>query len=237
MELNIVICDDDKKFLSRLRKKIEPLTVDASIIEFYDGAELVKYCKTNIAEIILLDIDMPQLDGFSAADRIQLAKPDAQIIFITSHSELAYQAYDYRPFWFVAKSDLDKIDYVLSRCIKLVEQKRKIPKRVITVSDAEVEINLDDIMYLESDRHYINARSASGGDLKFRGKLDEAYHQLKDCGFVKIQRAYIVNCRYISRLTAHTVILKNGGEFTVTRNKEKQKEIALLFGRFMRELR
>ena len=159
MKLNIVICDDNKRFLSRLRKKIEPLTVGASIVEYYDGMELVKYCKTNTADIILLDIDMPQLDGFSAAGRIQSAKPDAQIIFITLHSELAYQAYDYRPFWFVAKSDLDKIDYVLSRCVKLVEQKHKIPKRIITVSGAEVEINLDDIMYLESDRHYINAHS------------------------------------------------------------------------------
>lgn len=237
MGLNIAICDDDRAFLSRLRKKIEPMSAGADIIEFYNGAELVKHCKTNAADIILLDIDMPQLDGFSAAEKIMSAKPDAQIIFITSHNEFAYQAYDYRPFWFVAKSDIGKIDYVLSRCVKLVEQKRKIPKQIISVSGADIEINLDDIIYLESDRHYINARSAGGNDLRFRGKLDEAYRKLKDCGFVKIQRAYIVNCRYISRITAKTVILKNREELIVTRNKEQQKEIALLFGRFMRELR
>jgi DNA-binding LytR/AlgR family response regulator len=176
---------------------------------------------------------MPEMSGFEAVGHIQKAFPEVFVIFVTAHMEYAYQAYDYHPFWFVGKSDADKLDEVLNRCVKSIH---------IREEDHEVDIentpiDIDNIIYFENDKHYIKAYCGSGEKMKFRCTFDELENRLNDYGFIRVQRGYIVNCRYISRIDWHYVTLKNHKKLTMTRDRDRVEEIRVRFGRYMREER
>ena len=203
-----------------------------------DGAELVRYCKSNPVDIIIADIEMPVMSGFDAIEAIQRIRPDQTVIFVTSHDEFACQAYDYQPFWFVRKSEINKLEHVLDRCIRMLMHKRTLTDICnIKLPDAVIALDCRDIMYIENDRNYVKACADSGQDIRFRSSMDAVYQQLKEYGFIKLQRSYLVNPRYIYRLGAKKAVLKNGTEILLTKDKDKKNEIRSEYRRFMREQR
>ncbi len=239
---NIAICDDNKYFLDKIKqyvtRSMEKFNLKYTIKEFYNGVELVQYCKKNFVNIIIADIEMPVMNGFEAVELLQKLRPELIVIFITSHDELAYQAYDYQPFWFIRKNEVKKLDDVLQRCIRILKHKLKTNDIChIKTADSVIEIDCSDIMYIESEGNYGKAYAESGKDIRFRGSLELISQQLKEYGFIRLQRSYIVNAGYISRLTSHHAILKNNLEITLTRNKEKLNEIKSSYIKFMREQR
>lgn len=129
MELTFIACDDNKIFMEKLVNEVEKIIharqEHCKIVRCFDGTELVSYCMKEAVDVILVDIDMPKLDGFSAVAEIQKYKPDIAVIFITSHTEKAYQSFDYQPFWFISKTDLSKLEAVMIRLIKKLKQKKR----------------------------------------------------------------------------------------------------------------
>ena len=99
LTFNIVICDDDIDFVDNIHQRVLKAAKGAdmlcNIFELYDGKELVEFCQKNISDIVLADIDMPEINGFEAIKILQKQQPDLAIIFITAHEEFAFQAYDY----------------------------------------------------------------------------------------------------------------------------------------------
>ncbi len=239
--LNIVICDDDKAFADKLFSQVSEIVskteYEYNIHRFYKGTDMLKHCEKNLTDIILVDIDMPKMNGFEAVRSLQAEQPDLAIIFVTSHEELAYQAYDYQPFWFVSKRNLEKLDEVINKLIMKLRFSNESNQIFHLRLDFIIDINVNEVMYLKGDRHYISAVKENGDVQNFRCKLKDAYEQLKQVGFIYVQRSYIVNCRFIQKLEYKYVTLKNGEKISVTRNKEMMREAQRLFGKFMRELR
>lgn len=239
---NIAICDDNKCFLDKIKEYVihsmEEFNLKYTIKEFYNGVELVKYCKKNSINIIIADIEMPVMNGFKAVELLQKSIPDLIVIFVTSHDELAYQAYDYQPFWFIRKNEVKKLDDVLQRCIRILNHKLKNNDIChINIAGSVIEIDCSDIMYIENEGNYVKAYAESGKNIRFRSSLELISQQLKEYGFIRVQRSYIVNAVYISRITSQHVLLKNNLKITLTRNKERLNEIKSSYIKFMREQR
>ena len=97
---NIAICDDDPDFVDNLNKKVIDITkkldVQCEISLLYNGKELIEHCSQNISDIVLVDIDMPGIDGFNAVQTLRQQQSDLAVIFITAHEEYAFQAYNYQ---------------------------------------------------------------------------------------------------------------------------------------------
>lgn len=239
----IAICDDNKIFAERLQHSVESIIKangDESVIEcFADGTEVLQYCKKNAVDILILDIDMPVMSGFEVMEELGKTQPNLSVIFVTSHDELAYQAYDYQPFWFVSKSDLDKMDDILTKLINKIKT-MKIQNDVVTLNLTNiVHINISEVMYLKSDKNYIDAVSIGGGSFRFRAALKDVYEQLADYGFIYAIRGYVVNCRFIDKLDKkrNSILLKNDLELPMTNDAKIIKEIDRIYGKFLREAR
>ena len=236
--LSVAVCDDNKIFADRMTERIDNILSAGNekyeIKTFYDGLELVQYCKKNSTDILILDIDMPIVGGFEAVEELKKLQPDIAIIFVTSHDELAYQAYDYQPFWFVSKSDLEKLDGIIQKLIHKIKTEQAKANIVKLELNNLVDINLDETMYLTSQQNYIIVHKADGSDAEFRGTITEAYNQLMPHSFILIQRGLIVNCRFIKKLLSKTVVLADGTEFTFTRDTARQKKARDIYGKFMR---
>lgn len=255
MELlfKIVVCDDDADFLDSLCNKIAKIAdhnnCKCEITKLYSGSELIGYCKNHSSDIIITDIDMPDIsnaasyqthnmEGFKAAKELQEENPETEIMFVSAHEELAYQSFRYRPFSFVSKRDLQILEDDLGELLrKLKKRKSKNSLVHLSIGEHSYSINTDDVMYFKSDKHYIKAYMAGGSEKTYRLSINDAYNQLKDASFIFIHRSYLVNCRFIKYFNTQLVILENDLEINVTRNEDRLNEAKRIFGRYKWGLR
>lgn len=242
MKFTIAACDDSKIFMNKLvcevNRVIDESHEECRIIKCFDGTELVSQCLQEPVDIILVDIDMPKLDGFTAVSRIQKYRPDIIIIFVTSHTEKAYQSFEYRPYWFISKSDISNMGRVLPGLLKKLKQEKENHTVFSLYIDGHVvNINTEDTIYFESFKHYIIVHNGGSQDFKFRGTINDVYRQAKAFWFVRIQSGLVVNCRFIQKITSRYVLLKNMEQFNMTRNTARLNEAQITFSNFMRARR
>jgi DNA-binding response OmpR family regulator len=86
---HILICDDNDDVLEFLAKFLELAGYDTAKAHGYD--EFVKAYDARVPDLILLDVRMPDRDGFWIAERLQIANNKAPIIFITAHDKPLYR--------------------------------------------------------------------------------------------------------------------------------------------------
>lgn len=238
---NIIICDDDANFVGDIHRRvvdvIKRIKAKSNIVKLYNGKELIEYCQQNISDIILTDIDMPGTDGFEAIKSLQKQQPGLAVVFITAHEEYAFQAYSYQPFWFVSKRDLTTLDDVLLRLLEKIEYRKNVQELIYIKGDKLTAISTEQVMYIKSSGHYLSTYTLKGKDTSFRCGVQQAYEFLKQAGFICPHRSYIINCRYIDRFSQSGIMLKNGEEFPVSRNKDVIDEALTLYKQFLRRKR
>lgn len=240
-QINVAICDDDDTFVDRLeeivRSIMASLNAEVQIDLCYSGKELLVESKRKSFDIVLIDIDMPQKTGFSTVEEVYKKQPNVNVIFVTSHEEFAYQAYEYHPYQFVQKNDLDKLHRVITALYRKIVA-RSLYYDVVHLDLAGiVDINLNEVMYVKSEKNYILVVNVNKSVSKYRGKIKNVYMQLKEYGFIYPQRSYIVNCRYISDFDRKEITLKNGETVSVSRDDEVRREAQYLYGKYMRSIR
>jgi DNA-binding NarL/FixJ family response regulator len=104
--VKILIADDSEVLRNSLRSFLESHPGWIVCGEAVDGRDAVEKATTLQPDVILLDISMPNLDGFEAARRIHQSRPDAQIIFVTQHDshEMAVRAAQAGARCYISKS-------------------------------------------------------------------------------------------------------------------------------------
>lgn len=238
---NIAICDDSEEFVWEIYEKTQKIMEESGysckIEDFTKAKELIAFSKEKQLDIVLLDIDMPDVSGFEVVEKLRERQQSVEIIFITSHSELAYQAYDYHPYQFVDKTDMGKLEAVIPKlCEGIIANKGNEGKFVIDINGI-FEIDLNEVMYVKAKKNYVVFCSIDGEEKEYRAKIKDVYEALKDKGFIFIQRSYVVNCRFIYDFDTKEVTLKNNETISVTRDYEMRCEAQRLYGAFMRRLR
>lgn len=84
-----VLLVDDEAYFRLFVGKVLRLAVDCVIDEARDGAEAIAYCEKNSPDMVILDINMPRMDGVQALGKIRELRPATPIIMLTSISEEA----------------------------------------------------------------------------------------------------------------------------------------------------
>ena len=88
--ISIIIVDDHKLIREGLKQLIE-FNEDMTVIaEYSNGIDYLKEIDNNIADIILLDINMPDMNGLEVLDKIKQHNKDQKVIILTVHNEVEY---------------------------------------------------------------------------------------------------------------------------------------------------
>lgn len=213
----ILIVDDEKLARQRLRLLLDELDIPTKVIgEAPDGKKAIELVRNKEPDLLLLDIQMPVLDGFDVVD--MLPEPRPPVIFITAFDEYALKAFEVHAVDYLLKpvrtERLRKSLRRLGDPSYLEEQKasveqllQKHQKRTDILSEKlAVEyrqeilmVDLDQVLYLEADgkltwvhteerRYHTNFR------------LHELEKRLKAHSFFRIHRSYIVNLKQIEKL-------------------------------------
>lgn len=218
------ICDDCLGFAEKLKKTIDTYSAKdrETEIKVFDSAKALLFAfREKMADAVFLDIDMPQMSGFEAAEALQSIKEDIPIVFVTGYDDKVYQSYEYQPFWFIRKSHIDDIGAILPRLFKkldaMAEQKRQTVN--LKTENRVVEIDIGSLLYIEGMKNNIIIHDRVFGDKTVRCKMGSAEKQLSSHGTARIQRGILVNLRCISKITSREVILTDGTHLGLSRLK------------------
>lgn len=203
--MRIAICDDERFYRKETINCIKEYDSSIEIVEFEDGSELVNTKET--FDLILLDVEMPQLDGMTAAKQLRSRKVDTEIVFLTSYEKYVYDAFDIRALQFLRKP-LEKERLV--KVLGMVEASLAKVERLALLLDGETcYVKLKDIVYVEAygDGLYIYDRMGLVYEER-RGTIKNWAEKLKGKGFVQIHRTYLISMFYVERFGSDEVKLK-----------------------------
>lgn len=203
--MRIAICDDEKIYREETKNCIKEYDASIEVIEYEDGSELVN-AKENF-DLILLDVEMPQLDGMTAAKQLRRRKVDTEIVFLTSYEKYVYDAFDIRALQFL-KKPLEKERLI--KVLRMVEDSLvKIERAEFLLDGENCYVKLKDIVYMEAygDGLYIYDRMGLVYEER-RGTIKKWAEKLAGKGFVQIHRTYLISMFYVERFGSDEVKLK-----------------------------
>lgn len=215
--IKVAIVEDDKNaqavltdFLQKYPRSFS-VRVFSSAVEFLSGF-------TPVYDIIFMDIDMPYLDGMSAARKLREHDPEVCLIFVTNMAKFAINGYEVSAFDFILKP----VEYAVFK-IKLDRVMRHLStktKRAIMVSSGEsrFKIPVTDIKYVEIIRHKIIYHTVHQNIVSY-GTLKSVEEALGDPLFVRCNSCYLVNLRYVSAIKGDSVIVEDESLLMSSRRK------------------
>ena len=222
--LKFYICDDDNNFANSAKREIDLYMNDVrncETIVFNSGTALLRQFDKQCADVILLDIDMPEMSGFEVASLLQKRKENILILFVTSHEDKVYQSYDYHPFWFIRKSHMHDLQVIIPKLLRRIDadDERKRLTFNLKTENCVVEIDINTVIYIEAYKNDIIMQDKVSGEKQVRCKMTDAEKQLYPLNIIRIQNGVLVNCRYISKITSREVILTDGTHLGLSRSK------------------
>lgn len=214
--MRIYICDDEPQILKTITAKIRSLLPEDSVTAFSSGQMLWEALEEAGCDLLFLDIDMPGLNGMDIAHHLNHKKLRPLLIFVTSHDELVYESLQYHPFGFIRKSYFDQeIENVLSGCKKELASNRK--HFHFRMAGCEVAILLADILYFEADGNYLTIHTKTE-QYHFRSTVFATENALKNDGFVRVHKGFLVNLQSVRVIGNEELILINGSTIPLGKN-------------------
>ena len=218
--VRIVICDDEKLFLQQFYHTLEYVLCThqqtAEIICVTSGKELFLELEKQSADVIFLDIEMPDEDGFSIAKRLSKLKDKPLLVFITNIETLVFESFEHEPIWYLLKRNIEQLPTVINKIIDKLDHTEKYFE--ISTSNTQYRISLSDILYLESKDHYITVYTQDE-TYRFRGKLNDIECQMDRRHFVRCHASYFVNCQHIKALGKGKILLVDNTSIPISRNR------------------
>jgi two-component system, LytTR family, response regulator len=203
--LKVVIADDDSPSRMILFHFTEMFPGVKMVGEAENGEDLIKTVMEKRPDIILVDINMPGINGVEAVKMCREINPTIQVIFTTGYDEYAVEAYsmsvvDYlvkpieRTRLFVA---LDKAKQAIER--RLDRNKNKAPRKLVVKSqNFHIFLLMEDILFIEKEgrKSVIHTKNER---YETTESLQEIEERLPDY-FFKTHRSYIVNLKKVYRI-------------------------------------
>lgn len=213
-KIKAIIVDDELNARLLLLNFIEDHFPEIELVgEAEDVKSAVKIINNNPVDLVFLDVEMPNENGFALFDYFN--KPTFETIFCTAYSQYAIKAFEVSAVDYILKpigisklkEAVEKV--VLKRSLNLPQtnigvlkenlQENKIKKIGIHIGDGIVFMALNDIYYFEADGSYTTIHHKNGKDLAVK-KIKHFEDLLaSDTRFFRIHRSYFVNITLIKK--------------------------------------
>lgn len=230
--VRMAVCDDDRRFLLEMKdlihKTVDFKKINFEIAVFQSGEELlINIEETGIYDMIFLDIEMTHMDGIKTAELLREKYPLLMLIFVSNHPRYYRRAFDVHPYYFFDKpinpTEFGNIcDEALTFVMRNAEKVSFLCNRIY------YSLNTDEIIYLESEKRVIKV-ICHEKNYEFYDKLEnlENYLMERQQRFLRIHKSYLINAGHIKEYRKDYIIMSNGAELMVSR--EKRKDIRQYF--------
>ena len=239
-KIKVLIVDDEKLVRDYLRRIIlEQKDIDI-IGEAADGIEAISKVQELSPDIMLLDIQMPELDGFDVLDFLDAPPPT---IFVTAYDEYAIQAFEVNAIDYVLKPVTKKRLFDAIEKAKIYIQNKKIWESEVTrilshtreksISKIAIKrkgkvklLNMEEIYWIEADGDYSSIHIANN-DFFHKKSLKLLEYKLPSYLFLRVHRSYIVNLKKVKELIfnatgGYRLKMIDDSEVPVARRKSRE---------------
>jgi len=234
LPLRVVIVDDEEPARLAMRQQLEAVGDTEVVGECTNGFEAIKAVTEHKPDVMLLDVQMPKLDGFEV---LEVTGRDVPVVFVTAYDEYALRAFevhavDYLLKPFTAQRLSEALERVRSRQhplgvaptqLRAAARKPGQPlDRVIIRDGADVHVlAVGKIDYVEAQDDYV-AFHTVGKSLLKEQTLTELESQLDRRRFVRIHRSYLLNIDRLAKVELYAkdsrvAILHDGTKLSVSR--------------------
>ena len=242
MKVRTLIVDDEELGRKRIRKLLS-LERDYEIVgESRDGREAIRAIEKLAPDLIFLDVQMPELDGFDVLAQIAPAKMPV-IIFVTAYDRFALKAFEAQALDYLLKpfdderfaqslqrartylngNESGEIKERLAMLVNGLPSQSKYLTRVAVKSSGRVLfLKSGDIDWIEAAGNYVNLHVGKESYL-LRGRMSELEKQFDPEQFFRIHRSTIVNLDRVKELRPlfkgeGIVVLKDGQQLSASRS-------------------
>lgn len=189
--IRIGICDDMKVFADMTARICEDTMKQTSmkyeVLTFNDGKEVLEY--ENKIDLLVLDVEMPGVNGIEVKEKLQQEDSDTLIIFSTCYEHYMSEAFGVNVLGFVAKDKMEE----------------NLPGKIMSAIDIINKNILIDGMYESKKVHYIKSEkeycSLCFGDMDqhvlVKMTLMELEELLAGSGFLRVHKSYLVNLKWV----------------------------------------
>ena len=246
MMLRVVIVDDEPPARARLRRLLKAHDAVEIAAECSDGAAAVQAIESAQPDLVLLDVQMPELDGFEVLRALDMPRLPA-VIFVTAFDSYALRAFEVHALDYVVKPvDAARFDRALSHARQRISEQRSTGdgltnlirelardrthlKRIPVRSEGRVKvIDLADVDWMSAADNYVTLH-VGGQEYLLRDTLSALEQRLDAGDFVRVHRSTIVRVDRIAELLPdlhgdYRIRLKNGSEVALSRTYRPRLE-------------
>ncbi|HWY74892.1 MAG TPA: LytTR family DNA-binding domain-containing protein [Verrucomicrobiae bacterium] len=252
MKIRVLIVDDESLARDRLRQLLEQEPEIEVVGECSDGRAAVEEIRKRMPDLIFLDVQMPELDGFGVLQKIG---PQAApvIVFVTAFDQFALRAFDVHAIDYLLKPfDRDRFRQALGRAIEQVKNREahllvqrqqalidelkppvKSNERIAVKSGGHaVWVNLEEIDWIGSADNYAELHVGAKSHL-LRETLGALEARLPPEKFVRVSRSVIINISRVQKLDrkfygGYELTLQDGTTLTMSRRyRDKLRQLGL----------
>ena len=237
MTQRVLIVDDEPPARANLRVLLARDPQVAIVGECGSGAEAIAAIRTLRPELLFLDVQMPELDGFDVLEQLGADAPPA-IVFVTAYDQHALRAFDAGALDYLLKPFTDtRFERALARAKEQAARAAAsgapaLPQRIVVKSGRQLHVvPLGDIDWIESADYcvdlHVGARTYS-----LRRSMAAVESELEPAGFCRIHRTAIVNLARVRSLSVAEdgeleVVLLDGARLPMSRRHRAAIEARL----------
>jgi two-component system LytT family response regulator len=247
MKIRTILVDDQPTGLAVLRDLLHHSEPDVEIIGMAAGGrEAVESINRLAPDLVFLDVQMPEMDGFEVVAQIKLRQMPV-IVFVTGRDDLALKAFEAHALDYLVKPcKMDRLKSAVQRARQQIQSRQsgeieekldgllndlkagsKYPERLAVKSDGRILfLRLTDIDLVEAADNYVKVYAGKETHM-FRETMTALEEKLPPDRFVRISRSTIVNIESVKELHPmfhgeYIVTLRNGARVTLTRGYREQ---------------
>jgi two-component system LytT family response regulator len=236
-DLRVIMVDDEEPARRLLREYLDAAPGVSILAECGNGFEAVKAVAEHDPDLLLLDIQMPKLDGFEV---VELLEREIPIIFITAHDEHALRAFEIHAVDYLLKPySADRLGEALERARERIGRGEDAPpldevaaaaregsgdlQRILVRDGTDVRvIPIDEVDYIEARDDAVAIHVGGESHLKAQ-RMAILEDRLDGKRFIRVHRSYILNIDRLRSIELYAkdsriAILDDGTKVPVSRS-------------------
>lgn len=210
--LQVAVLEDEQESRVQIKRCLERYQAENhaewDMDYFSSGAELL-FSGASGYDMLLMDIEMPQMSGMEVARRVRREDQHVAIVFITNMANHALQGYE-----------VEAMDFIVKPYTYEVFQFRMDRVVLLTSNDQVYRVLLSELLYVEVAQHTLIYHTEQG-EIAVRGSMREAEKALMPYGFCKCSQSYLIHLRFVTRVKDDEVFL-NKERIHISRGSKKE---------------
>jgi two-component system, LytTR family, response regulator len=240
--LRTLVVDDEPHAVQSIRILLEENCPNVSIVGLYtNSTEALKFIQNNGFDLLLLDIDMPFLNGFELLNKIE--NVNFKVIFVSAYDQYAIKAFRFSAFDYLLKpvdeSDLKNAIDKLEKLNNTLPQashyqylfdlfnKNNQPAKKITLPTLEgfEFVEIADIIRCESDSNYTKVFIQNTPTKLISRTLKEVEETLSNLNFMRVHNSHIINKNHVKKYVKSDggyILMSDNAQIPISRTRKDE---------------